>query len=445
MSTPTGPSPYAWAVLALMFTTTAFNVADRNLMNILIPPIQAEFGATDAQMGLLVGVAFAVVHNATILPIAFLADRRSRRLIIAGGLFLWSGLTALSGLSQSFFQLLLARMGVSAAESTGSAPVHSLVSDYFPVSHRATALALISMGGVVGIAVGMTLGGYIAHHWGWRPAFFVFGLPGALLALVLLAFVREPVRGAADRAPGDPAPPAEEQHRLPDVLGYLWRRTAYLHIVIASCYHVFAGIGTTTWYPTYLYRVHDLNLAEAGAGFALAGPVAAVLGALVAGRLTDRLGRSDLRWYMWIPAVGSLAALPFSIAFVLWPAGPSFQVGDSAFPVALLFLVPASFLAGSWSGPTLAMVLTIAKPGMRALASAITTGTYNLVGMALGPTLVGWISDSLAPSHGVDAIRYGLLIVGFAHVLGFVHNLLAVRPLAGDVAAARSRESGQDA
>jgi len=439
MSSPASPAPtrYAWGVLGLMVATTAFNVADRNLMNILIPPIQAEFGASDLQMGLLVGVAFAVVHNATILPVAFWADRGPRRLIIAGGLFLWSGLTALSGLAQSFGQLLVARMGVSAAESTGSAPVHSLLSDYFPVSHRATALALISMGGVGGIAIGMTVGGYIAHSWGWRPAFFVFGLPGAALALVLLAVVREPARGAADRVPGAPESPPPERPPLRQVLGYLWRRSAYLHIVVASCYHVFAGIGTTTWYPTYLHRVHGLNLAETGVGFALAGPAASVLGGLVAGRLCDRLGRRNLRWYMWIPAVGSLAAMPFSIAFVLWPAGPSFDVAGHAFPVALLFLVPASFLAGSWSGPTLAMVLTIARPSMRALASALTTGTYNLVGMALGPTLVGWISDTLEPSHGVDAIRYGLLIVGLAHLLGFLHNLLAVRPLEADVAAGR--------
>lgn len=442
MSSPTAPAPspgpYAWWVLALMVVTTAFNVADRNLMNILIPPIQAEFGATDVQMGLLVGVAFAVVHNVTILPIAFWADRGPRRFIIAGGLFVWSGLTALSGLAQSYFQLMAARMGVSAAETTGSAPVHSLISDYFPMSHRATAMALISVGGVGGIALGMAVGGSIAHTWGWRYAFFVFGLPGALLALLLAAVVREPVRGAADRAPGDPRPAPAEGPRLAEVLGYLSQRRAYLHIVIASCYHVFAGIGTGTWYPTYLYRVHDLNLAEVGLGFALAGPIASVLGALVAGRLTDRLGRADLRWYMWIPAVGSLLALPFSIAFVLWPAGPGFELAGHEFPVALLFLVPASFLGGSWSGPTLAMVLTIAKPSMRALASAITTGTYNLVGMALGPTLVGLISDALTPTHGADAIRYGLLIVGFAHVLGFVHNLLAVRPLAGDVAAAQT-------
>jgi MFS family permease len=432
-----GPTPYAWSVLALMVATTVFNVADRNLMNILIPPIQDEFGATDAEMGLLVGVAFAVVHNLTNFPVALWADRGSRRFLIAGGLFLWSGLTALSGLAQSFFQLLCARMGVSAAETTGSSPVHSLLSDYFPVSHRATALSLMAVGGVGGGALGMMIGGYVAHTWGWRQAFFIFGLPGALLALVLVAAVREPVRGAVDRASGGSAGPTERTP-LAEVLRYLWRRSAYVHIVLGSCYHVFAGIGTNTWYPTYLFRVHDLNLAEAGTSFALAGPVAMALGALFAGRLTDRLGTRDVRWYMWIPAAGSALALPFSVAFVLWPAGQGFEVAGTVFPTALLFLAPASFLGASWSGPTLAMVMAIAKARMRALASAITTGAYTLVGMALGPTLVGWISDSLAPSYGEDSIRYGLLVVALAHVLGFVHNLLAIRPLAGDIAAARS-------
>jgi predicted MFS family arabinose efflux permease len=427
------PGAYAWYVMALLVATTSFNVADRNLMNILIPPIQKEFGASDTAMGLLVGMGFALVHIATILPVAYWADRGPRNLIISGGLFLWSGLTALSGIAQSYWQIAAARMGVAAAESTGSAPVHSLLSDYFPLSHRATAMGLISIGGTLGIGIGLAVGGAVAQDYGWRQAFFVFGLPGVIFSLLLFATVREPARGGSDGRPS--APPSAS---LGETLRYLTARRAFVHIVLASCFHCFASIGSSTWYPTYLYRVHGLDLKPLGLSYALAGPLASALGALVAGRISDRLSARDLRWSMWIPAIGATCAFPFTLAFILWPAGPSFELRGMHLPDAMLFMVPGSFLMGFWSGPSLSMVLSIAKPQMRALASALTTGSYNLVGMGLGPLLVGTLSDALSADHGVDAIRYALLVVTGAHVIATVHNLLAIRPLRGDVAAGRS-------
>lgn len=427
------PGAYAWYVMAVLGITTAFNVADRNLLNILIPPIQQELGASDTEMGWLVGMGFAVVHNLSIFPIAYWADRGPRRLIIAGGLFLWSGLTALSGLAQSYAHLFVARMGVASAESSGSAPVHSLLSDYFPLSHRATAMALISIGGVVGIGLGLAIGGIVAQDYGWRRAFFVFGFPGVCFSLLVWLSVREPARGGSDGRAA-PAPRAT----LGETLRYLRARRAYVHIVLASCYHIFAGIGTTTWYPTYLHRVHGLDLKPLGLSYALAGPVASVVGALVSGRFADRLSRRDLRFSMWIPAAGSILALPFTLAFILWPAGPKLEIAGWLLPQAMLFMVPGSFLMGFWSGPSLSMVLSIAKPQMRAMASALTTGSYNLVGMGLGPLLVGYLSDRLEPRYGVDSIRYALLVVCAAHLLGMLHNFLAVSPLRDDVAAGRA-------
>jgi predicted MFS family arabinose efflux permease len=430
-ATPPDATRTAWLVMALLMLTTALNVADRNLLSILVRPIQAEFEISDTEMGLLGGFWFAVVHSLAILPIARLADRGNRRSIIAVGLFLWSGFTALSGFVQSYLQLLLARIGVSAAESTGSAPVHSLVADYFLVHQRATALGMISVGGVAGIGLGLAVGGVVAQHWGWRYAFFIFGVPGLLLAVVVRLAVREPERGALDGITVDAAPLP-----LREVVAYLRQRHAYVHMVIASTFHAFAGIGTAFWYPAYLGRIHGLDLAAAGLTYALVGPVLSALGALIGGRLADRLGRRDVRWYMHLPALSALIALPSSVAFVLWPAGSTFELAGSAWPVALLVVMPASFLGGMWAGPTLAMTQTIAKPRMRALASAITTGSYNLIGLGLGPVLVGWLSDRFTPSLGSDALRYALLIVALAHLLGSLHNWLAGRTLAEDIAAA---------
>jgi len=429
---PADATRTAWFVMALLMLTTAVNVADRNLLSVLVRPIQAEFEISDTSMGLLGGFWFAVVHSVAILPVARLADRGNRRSIIATGLFLWSGFTALSGFVQSFLQLLLARMGVSAAESTGSAPVHSLISDYFPVHQRATALGLISVGGVAGIGLGLALGGVIAQQWGWRAAFFAFGAPGLLLALVVRIAIREPERGAADGIDV-----TESRLPLREVVAYLAQRRAYVHMVVASAFHAFSSIGTAFWYPAYLGRIHGLDLAAAGVSYALVGPILSAIGALVGGRLAARLGRRDVRWYMRLPALSALLALPSTVAFVLWPEGSVFALGGSDWPVALLVVAPASFLGGMWSGPTLAMTQTIAKPRMRALASAITTGSYNLIGLGLGPVLVGSLSDRLAPSIGTDALRYALLIVAFAHLLGSLHNWLAERTLDDDIAAAR--------
>jgi len=423
----------AWVVMGLLMATTVFNVADRNLLSILLQPIQAEFGASDTAMGLLVGFWFAVVHNLAILPVARLADRGARHTLIAAGLAVWSGFTAVSAFVQSYWQLVIARMGVSAAESTGSAPVHSLLADYFPVHQRATALGLISVGGVGGIGLGLAVGGLVAEAWGWRAAFFCFGAPGLLLALCVRLVVREPVRGVLDGAPDEGEAPT-----LGEVARYLLARRSYLHLVAASAFHAFSSMGTAVWYPAYLGRVQGLDLASAGLGYALVGPTLSALGAWLGGRFADRMGRRDLRHYMWIPSWSALLALPSTIAFVLWPAESTFTLGGRVLPVALLVVMPASFIGGMWNGPTLAMTQTIARPRMRAMASAITTGSYNLIGLGLGPVLVGQVSDRLSPTYGDDALRYGLLIVALAHVLGSLHNALAARSLRADVAAARS-------
>lgn len=208
------PTPYAWYVLAMMFSVTALNVADRNILQVLLQPIKEEFQVSDTAMGLLVGTGFAVVHIFASLLIARWADRGVRRSIIAGGLLLWSGLTLISGLTRSYWQLLFARVGVSAAEGAGSAPAHSLLCDYFPLDRRARAMAIVGMGGIAGMGLGLALGGTIAELYGWRSAFFVLGFPGILLAIAVRLSVREPERGRLDEGA---APVAARPAAMPSV------------------------------------------------------------------------------------------------------------------------------------------------------------------------------------------------------------------------------------
>jgi MFS family permease len=411
---------------------TLFNVADRNLLNTLLQPIKEEFGASDTAMGLLIGFNFAVVHILASVVIARFADRGVRRTIIAGGLFVWSGLTACSGLATSYLQLALARIGVATAEGTGSSPAHSMLCDYFPLERRTTVLTIFGMGGIVGGALGSGVIGPIAQIWGWRSAFFVLGIPGALLSLLVWWSVREPARGALDGADARAA-----SDTMWDALRYLLGQRSFVLIVGAASLHAVAAMGAGPFHVAYLMRSHGMSIGMAGFAYMCVGPLASAVSGLSFGLLIDRLGQRDARWTMWIPAVSALCALPFSVAFALWPAGGTFEIAGRAFPSALAVILPASLLGAGWIGPTLAMAQTLARPHMRALASALTTGSYNLIGMGLGPLVVGLVSDRLEPTFGVDSLRYGLLVVGLTSIGGAALNLRAARHLRADLAAAR--------
>ncbi|MGH7336729.1 MAG: spinster family MFS transporter, partial [Myxococcota bacterium] len=408
---------YRWYVLGVLFLVTLFNVADRYILHTLLEPIKEEFGASDTEMGLLIGFNFAIVHILASVVIARYADRGVRRTIIAAGLFVWSGLTALSGLATSYLQLALARIGVATAEGAGSSPAHSMLCDYFPLDRRTTVLTIFGMGGIAGTALGSGVIGPIAQLWGWRYAFFVLGIPGALLSLVVWLTVREPVRGALEGAEARTA-----GHTTGYVLRYLLGQRSFVLIIGAASLHSVAAMGAAPFHVAYLMRSHGMSIGLAGFAYMWVGPLAHAVGALLGGLLTDHLARRDERWYMWIPAASALLGLPFTVAFALWPAGGTFELLGRAFPTALAVILPASLVGSAWLGPTLAMAQTLARPHMRALAAALTTGTYNLIGMGLGPLIVGLVSDRLEPTFGVESLRYGLLLVVLTHLGGAALN-----------------------
>ena len=186
--------PYTRYVMGLLFLVYVMSYVDRQLASVLLEDMKADLGATDGQMGLLTGVAFAITYAILGVPIARWADRGVRRSIIAMGLAVWSAMTALTGIGRSYSQVLLARFGVGAGEAAAGPPGHALLSDYFPLDQRGRALAIYSAGGSVGMMLGMWLGGMLGDLYGWRAAFVICGLPGLVLALVVRLTVREPVR-----------------------------------------------------------------------------------------------------------------------------------------------------------------------------------------------------------------------------------------------------------
>jgi predicted MFS family arabinose efflux permease len=397
----------------------AVNLMDRQLLAILLEPIKQDLAISDTALGFLTGFAFAIFYATAGIPIARVADRGSRRDVIAIGLVLWSIATAACGLARSFAHLAVARIGVSVGEAAGSPPAHSLISDYFPPERRATAIAIYTMGANVGIMLGLLLGGLLADLYGWRQTFFFIGLPGVALALLVRFTLREPPRGASEgRSDVGAAPP------LPDVLRYFMRLRTYRHVCIATALYNFASYGFLAWVPTFLIRVHDMSATEVGASI---GPIAGLAGAagtLTGGTLGDRLGRRDARWRMWLPAIGGLGTAPFLFAFLL--------IEDTS--LAVLCYIPISYFGAMWSGPTYAIVQGLSKLRMRAMAAAILIFVLNLFGMGLGPQIVGVLNDLLHARFAEEAIRYSLLLVGLAKVWGSVHSFVGARSLRADLA-----------
>jgi predicted MFS family arabinose efflux permease len=406
-----------------MACTTVLNVMDRQLLAVLIDPIKRELGVSDAAMGLLTGTSFALLHIAATIPIAMWADRSVRRSIIALGLGVWSALTMLTGLARSFSEMFLIRVGVGIGEATGGGPAQSLLSDTFPPERRATALAVLIMGGPLGSMIAFAGGGWLGEVYGWRTAFVVFGAPGLLLALLIRFGVPEPRRGAFETA--HPASVESRPVSFPEALGFFVRVPGLRWMVLASGLNTIGIYAVLTWAVPYMTRVHAVGTGEAGLQLAVASGLFTALGTLSCGPVADRLGARDIRWLAWLPALTSAIALPFAWGFAFAPDGAS----------AALLLAPASFFVGTYFGPVFGAVQSLAPPQSRALAGAFLTLSNTLLGMGVAPPLVGWLSDLWTPRQGVEAIRYALAAVLIVHALAAWLLFLASLTLRRDLAA----------
>ena len=409
-------STYPYYVLFVLGLVNLFNYVDRHILSVLIRPIQEEFGASDEWMGVLTGLAFVIVHSLFGIPLARLADRTTRRTVIAVGVAVWSAMTALTGLAQSFWQLVILRMGVGIGEAAGAPPSHSLISDYFEPSRRATALSIYSMGVYAGIMFGYFAAGLIGEAFGWRWTFVAVGLPGLALALLVGSTVREPPR----------ATPVETESAV-DVLRYLGSKPAFVTLMIAASFHSLAAYSAVIWTPTFLGRVHHMSLSEVGLGLGLVSGVGGAVGTLAGGMLADRLGRRDTRWYGWVAALA---------AFLAAPAAGLYLLADSASATLWAYLIFILFV-GAYNGPLHAMNQFLAKPRMRAMSVAIQLLIVNTIGGGLGPWLVGRLSDTLRPDYGEEGIRYALLsVIGVSALLAGVFYLISSTTLRRGIAEA---------
>ena len=362
-----------WA-LAVLTVVYAMNLIDRQIMGVLIEPVKNEFGASDTMMGFLTGLAFAAFYSALAIPFARYADRANRRNFVAWCCMGWSVMTGLCGLALNFTQLALARMGVAVGEAGGSAPSLSMIADLYPRAQRSRAMSVYMLGPHMGTLFGLGAGAWIAHQYGWRTAFIVMAVPGILAALLLRWTCVEPLRGTWDAPEAPQAESAQPKQPLREILLEVWRTPGFAWIAVAGMLFGLAGYGLGIWGTAFLVRTHGLNLRDAGILVGLTGGVAAIIGALLSGWLTDKLVARDPRWQMGVPIVGTAIAIPLGMAYLLWPAGDVWQIGTLKVPVAMGFSLLFSVFAVWWTAPSYAAITTLVGASRRATSVAV----YNL-------------------------------------------------------------------
>lgn len=404
-------SHYALGVLVLVYTV---NHLDRQVFGVLIEPIKSDLGLSDTSMGFLSGLSFALFHALAGLPIARWADRASRKTIISIGVVLWSVATAATGLARNFTHLVLARIATGVGEASNAPAAHSMISDYFPPNRRATALSIFFLGAHGGVLLAFLLGGLISEHLGWRAAFFLLGAPGIGLALLVWLTVREPERGAAEAGPVNTSPMSWSE-----LFGFLRSCPAFIFLLLGQAVHAFSAVGLLVWTAPLMMRLHGMGTAEAGMWIGPIAGVSGALGVLAGGWVSDRLGARNASWYLRLPALAAVLGMPFTAVFI---------VSDNT-ALALWCLAPHAFLNGSYSGPVAAVVQSIVKVRMRAFAAALNVFATNLIGVGLGPQMVGVLSDLFGARAGDEALRYAMLVVAGSNLLAGLFYLLANRSL----------------
>jgi predicted MFS family arabinose efflux permease len=383
-----GPA-YTLFLLMVIYTS---NFVDRMIVGVVAEPIKQDLGLADWQIGLVGGLAFALFYTGLGIPLARLADRYRRATIIGWCLVIWSAMTMLCGAVQGFGQLLLARIGVGIGEAGCTPAAQSLICDVFPPAKRPFALSVFTLGVPLGLLIGAAGGGWIAQHLGWRFAFLIVGFPGVLLALVTWATIPEPVRGGFDEDVDVEAKPPP----FAAVVRTMVSSPALLHILAGSALGSMANYSSQTFAVPFLLRGFGLSLVEASSGFGLATGISLVTGMLVGGWLAQRLGARDNRFLVLVPAIGVIAATPLTIATYL----------QHSLPWVGVFFVLSTIGQGFIPGPMYAAVNSLVSMRMRATAIAILLLVMNLVGMGLGPLLVGTVSDiAAAHVYGPDFAR----------------------------------------
>ena len=419
---------YRTLVLILLTTVYGFNFIDRQIVGILAPFIQEDLNLTNTELGLLIGLAFAIFYTTVAIPIAWLADRYNRVNILSLALATWSGFTALTGLATNFIQIGLARMGVGIGEAGGSPPSHSIISDMYPKEERASALGVYSMGIPLGIMaayfITAALIGTSSQDVNWREIFVFLGVTGILLAIIVKLVIREPVRGAMEFNDKRELakPPFIESLKI------LLRIPAWWAMCFGIAFGSYVSYSKSAFHTKYLVTL-DPNF-DFQTLVIILGIVNAVTyagGAFFGARLADSWGKKDIRAYGWLPAISMALCLPLGIA-AWWSASVEANLIFTS-----LFLV----FMGIYLGPSFAIAQTLAPIHMRAMSTALFFFILNMIGLGLGPSISGWMIDMFNEDYGdVESIRYAMSVTSLVFIPSIISFLVVARKLPKDWAEA---------
>ena len=371
----------AWTTLSVLCAVSIFNYMDRMLLAAVSQPLKVEFSLSDTQLGLLTGVAFALFYASMGIPMGRLTDRVSRKRLLAACLGCWSLMTALTGFAANYIQLLIARMLIAVGESGCTPAAYSLVADNFAPRQRNFALGLFNGASMLGVIAGFVLGGWISEHYGWRSAFYFLGLPGLLLAVIVLVVMREPVRGATDLRVADAAPPTRIALRM--LLG----DRSFVMLLLAISANSIGVYGITQWMPQFYIRTHGLSLSQVGIFFGVAFGLGMFIGNLLGGAIGARLGVRSIGAPLWLSVIASLSIIPLYVGALL--------VSSSAIAIALTF--GAAVIGAAANPPSVAASQNLPPSNVRGTAASLALLVTAVGGIGLGPLLIGMASDALTP------------------------------------------------
>lgn len=394
----------------LIVLTAYFALAhlDRQVLAVTLSPIGREFALNDIQLGLLSGLAFAVLFSTLGLPLALAVSSLNRRNVIAITIAFWSGMTMLCGLAQNFWQLFLARVGVGVGEAGALPASHAIISDRYETRERAGAMGVFMSGANIGTALALVGGGVVAQFLGWRAALLLAGVPGLLLAVIIRLTVPEPPRTG-----GGTGNATLRFSLLSETVAKIFRSSPMALMVLATVLNTITTFGMVAWLPTFLVREHGMALSAVGLYLAVAIGAAGAMGTMLGAQLAGRLALWRASWIAWTPAVILLLTKPFSIAGLL--------VGSKT-TALLLLLVPCA-LGAVYVAPTIAVLHAALRSEERPVGSALLLFGMNMIGMGLGPLIVGAVSNGFDPSGG--SLGIGLVAVQAFGITGAIVFLVA--------------------
>lgn len=385
-----------WYVLIIMMLVYTISIADRYVLSTVIGPISQELKLSDSGAASL-GIPLALFYVAMGIPLSWLCDRSNRRNLLAASVAVWSLMTAITGFTRGYVDLLLARIGVGIGEAGGTPACNSIIADYFPADRRSMAMTIFALGAPIGAWLGSDIAGYFSTLYGWRAAFLVLGIPGIILALIIMWTIKEPTRGRLDAVTEDKIPTVRE------TLKFIWSQKAAVHAITGSGLSAFWGWGLMWFTPLFLQRTYGLNEGEAGSLLGLIYLVGGIGASLLTAYVVARPAYTDPRKIARLLAVvTALATVPSFLAYYtqeLWIA-----------KLMWWLFIPAIYF---YIGPAFALCQNLAAPKMRAMAVAIALVIANVLNLIIAPAIVGGLSDMFDSTGGgnAESLRLAQLIL----------------------------------